>query len=215
MLKIWGRRSSINVQKVLWLATELKFPYEQIDVGGKYGGLDTPEFLAMNPYGRIPVINHDGIMLWESQTILRYLAAISGQSPFWLADAAQRGHVEAWMDWSQSTLQPDFMNGVFWGLYRTPEALRNYQEIALKINATAKHFKLLDQILSKQAFLAGDVLTLADIPAGTMLYRYFELEIDRPSIPHVERWYQQLKERTAYQQAVMVPFSEFKGKLDY
>jgi glutathione S-transferase len=215
VLKIWGRRSSFNVQKVLWLVEELGLRHQHIEAGGSFGGLDTPEFLAMNPHGRVPVIDDGGTIIWESHTILRYLAARDPEGRFWSSDAAERSLAERWMDWSQTTLQPDFLVGVFWGFYRTPEHLRNWPAIREKVARCDQHFRLLDRLLADRAFLCGETLTLADIPAGTSLYRYFELEIERPSVPNVEAWYRRLQGRPAYREHVMVPFGELRGRLDY
>jgi len=125
MLKVWGRRSSFNVQKVMWLVGEFELAHEHIDAGGKFGGLDTPAFLAMNPHGRVPVIADDKATVWESHAILRYLAARHGTGHFWSGDPVTRARVDGWMDWSQTSLQPDFLGGVFWGFYRTPQDKRN------------------------------------------------------------------------------------------
>ena len=215
MLTVWGRRSSFNLQKVMWLVGELDLPHRHIPAGGDFGIKDTPEFLAMNPHGRVPVIDHDGIIVWESQTILRYLAAKYAEGRFWSDNPGERSLYERWMDWSQASLQPDFLNGVFWGFYRTPEGKRNLPAIASKVRACAQHFQLLDRILADRPFLCGDDLTLADIPAGTSLYRYFEIDIERPSVPNVEAWYRRLQERPAYREHVMVPFGELYGRLEY
>src|SRR5262245_62964304 len=115
MLKVWGRRSSFNVQKVMWLVGELGLPHAHIPAGGSFGGLDTPEFRAMNPHGRVPVIDDAGVVVWESHAVLRYLAARYGRPRFWSDDPAARSHADRWMDWSQTRLQPDFLMGVFWG----------------------------------------------------------------------------------------------------
>jgi glutathione S-transferase len=215
MLTVWGRRSSFNLQKVMWLIGELDLPHRHIPAGGDFGIKDTPEFLAMNPHGRVPVIDDDGIIVWESQTILRYLAAKYGQGRFWSDDPGERSQGERWMDWSQASLQPDFLNGVFWGFYRTPEAKRDLSAITSKVRACAQHFQLLDRILADRPFLCGDDLTLADIPAGTSLYRYFAIDIERPSVPNVEAWYRRLQERPAYREHVMVRFGELYGRLEY
>lgn len=215
MLKIWGRRNSFNVQKILWLADELGLAYTHIDAGGSFGGLDTPEFLAMNPHGRVPVIDDGGTVVWESHAILRYLAARYGRDPFWNDDPVARAQVDQWIDWSQATLQPDFLSGVFWAFYRTPDHLRIWDVIEKNVARCAEHFRLLDRHLASRAFLCGDEITLADVPAGTALYRYFELEIERPDVPHVEAWYRRLSERPAYRQHVMRPFDELKGRLSF
>jgi glutathione S-transferase len=215
MLTVWGRRSSFNVQKVMWLLGELGLEHRHIQAGGEFGGLDSPDFRAMNPTGRVPVIDDNGTIVWESHAILRYLAARYGGGRFWSEDPGERSQADRWMDWSQTALQPDFLVGVFWGLYRTPEPQRNWPAIRSKIARCAGHFKLLDMVLADRPFLCGNTLTLADISAGTSLYRYFELKIERPSVPNVEAWYQRLQERPAYRENVMVPFGELRGRLDY
>jgi glutathione S-transferase len=215
MLTVWGRRSSFNVQKVLWLVGELGLEHRHIEAGGAFGGLDDPGFAAMNPHGRVPVIDDDGLSVWESHAILRYLAARYGQGRFWDDDPAVRSQADRWMDWVQARLQPDFLMGIFWGFYRTPKVLRDDAAIAAKVAACAGHFRLLDRILEDRDWLAGEALTLADIPAGTCLYRYFNIDIERPSVPNVEAWYARLCERPAYARHVMVPFDELHGRLDY
>jgi glutathione S-transferase len=215
MLTVWGRRSSFNLQKVMWLVDELGIEHRHIEAGGAFGGLDTPEFRAMNPHGKVPVIDDDGTIVWESHAILRYLAARYGAGSFWPSSAAERSQADRWMDWSQTVLQPDFLVGVFWGFYRTPEPQRDQAAIRTKVARCAAHFRLLDDILADRPFLAGDRLSLADIPAGTALYRYYGLEIERPSVPHVDAWYERLTARPAYRKHVMVPFGDLFGRLDF
>jgi glutathione S-transferase len=215
MLTVWGRRSSFNVQKVLWLIGELELAHEHVDAGGKFGGLDTPAFLAMNPHGRVPVIQDGAATMWESHAILRYLAARYAAGKFWSADAVARARVDGWMDWSQTSLQPDFLGGVFWGFYRTPEDKRNRPAIRAALKRCAGHFEKLDRLLEGRPYLLGDALTLADFTTGTSLYRYFELEIERPPLPQVERWYRTLQQRKAFCEHVMIPFDELRGRLDY
>lgn len=215
MLKVWGRRNSFNVQKVMWLVGELGLEHQHIDAGGSFGMLDTPDFLAMNPHGRVSVIREGDATVWESHAILRYLAARHGAGQFWPRDPAVRAVVDGWMDWSQTALQPDFLNGVFWGFYRTPEDKRNLPAINAALTRCAIDFAKLDRLLEGRPFLLGDALTLADITAGTSLYRYFELEIERPQLAQVERWYRALQQRPAYREHVMIPFGELRGRLDY
>ena len=213
MLTVWGRRSSFNLQKVMWLVGELAIEHRHIEAGGQFGGLDTPEFRAMNPHGRVPVIDDNGTVVWESHAILRYLAARYGRGSFWIDDAAERSRVDQWLDWSQTALQPDFLIGIFWGFYRTPEPQRNLPAVKESINRCTRHFQLLDRLLSGQTFMLGNQLSLADIPIGTHLYRYFNLEIERPSLPNVDALYRRLQDRAAYRTHVMVPFGELRGRL--
>lgn len=213
MLKVYGRRSSFNVQKVLWLVGELGLAHEHISAGGFHGGLDAPEFTAMNPNGLIPVIDDEGAVVWESHAILRYLAARHGEGRFWSDDALERSQWDRWMEWGRS-FQDDFLNGVFWGYYRTPEAQRDWTAIGRSLARTAEWLSILDRRLEGRDFVLGQAISLADIPAGALLYRYFELDIERPELPNIEAWYARLKTRTAYRRHVMIPFNELKGRLD-
>jgi glutathione S-transferase len=212
MLTIWGRRNAFNVQKVMWLVGELDLPHGHVPAGGDFGGLDDPAFRAMNPHGRVPVIDEDGTVVWESHAILRYLAARDGR--LWPADPAERSQADRWMDWSLATLQRDFMD-LFWGHWRTPEAERDLAQIARRQEACAGHFRLLDAHLAGRPFLAGDAFGLGDIPAGTVLYRYFGMGLETPSVPHVRAWYARLAERPAYREHVMMPFDDMYGRLAY
>lgn len=215
MLKLWGRRSSFNVQKVLWLVGELGLAHEHIPAGGDFGGLDEPPFRAMNPHGLVPVLQDGETTVWESHAILRYLAAAHGASRFWPSDASARAPIDGWMDWSQTALQPAFLGGVFWGGYRTPEALRDGQAIAQALERTHRGLAQVEARLEGRAFMMGEILSLADIPIGTCLYRYFELEIDRPPLPRLAAWYERLRARAAYRDHVMIPFGELKGRLAF
>jgi glutathione S-transferase len=215
MLTIYGRMSSFNVQKVMWLVGELGVAHTLVQLGGSFGGLDTPQFRAMNPNGRVPVVNDDGVIVWESHAILRYLAARYGAPKFWSADPSERSQADRWMDWSQTTLQPDFLTGVFWGYYRTPAPQRNMLVVDEKVRRCAEHFQLLDSQLADRSFLLGEELSLADIPVGTHLYRYFNIEMARRDLPNVKRWYGELQRRPSYRSHVMIAFEELYGRLAY
>ncbi len=214
MLKVWGRRNAFNVQKVVWLIGELGRPHRHIDAGGSCGGLDDPAFLAMNPHGRIPVIDDDGTVVWESHTILRYLAARYGAPALWSDSPAERSQVERWMDWSLATLQPAFMD-LFWRFYRTPAAQHDQAQIRRDTERCAELYRLLDGELAMRPYLAGDRFSLADIPAGTSLFRYFGIDVAHPEVPHVRAWQARLSERTAYREHVMIPFADMKGRLAF
>jgi glutathione S-transferase len=215
MLKIWGRRNSINVQKVMWAVGELGLAHERIDAGGPFGGLDTEEFGEMNPNRRVPVIDDSGVIVWESHAIVRYLAAKYGAGSLWPDDPGARALSDMWMEWASTDLQPAFIGGVFWNFFRTPEAQRNWNAIRQGIARSAILFRMLDRQLEGKEFIAGDRLTIGDIAAGAQLYRYFELEIDRPSLENVEAWYARLRDRPAYREHVMVPYDDLKGRLSF
>uniref|UniRef100_B0SZ00 Glutathione S-transferase domain n=1 Tax=Caulobacter sp. (strain K31) TaxID=366602 RepID=B0SZ00_CAUSK len=215
ILEVWGRRSSANVQKVLWLVGELDLPQRHVPAGGDFGGLDDPEFRALNPHGKVPVIRDGALAVWESHAILRYLAATHGADQFWAAEPAVRAPVDAWMDWAQTALQPAFLGGVFWGFYRTPPAQRDGSAIAAALDRTHRLLGLVEARLAGRTFVTGETLSLADIAIGTHLYRYFELDIDRPAMPRLEAWYERLATRPAYREHVMVPFAELEGRLAF
>ena len=215
MLTIYGRRNSSNVQKVLWLVGELGLPHEHVPLGGAFGGGDTPEHRARNPQGKVPAIDDGGVVVWESHAILRYLAAQYGAGRFWPASAAERARYEPWMDWSQCTFQPNFLGGVFWGYFRTPEPQRDWSAIRAALARCAADLQLLEAVLARRPFLGGTELSLGDIPAATLLFRYFTLEIERPPLPHVEAYYHRLTERPAYREHVMVPYDDMRGRLAF
>jgi len=211
---VWGRLSSINVQKVMWALDEIDLAYEHRPAGGEHGLLDTPEFRAMNPHGWVPVVDDDGTIVWESGAILRYLCAEHSEGVLWPTSPRARAEADQWMEWNQTTLQPSLM-GFFWGWYRTPEPQRDARRNAVLLKATAEAMRKLDARLASRPYVAGDHLTMGDIPSGTLLYRYFEMEIERPALPHVEAWYERLSARPAYRQQVMRPFAELKGRLAF
>jgi len=206
MLKVWGRTNSINVQKVMWAVGELGLEHERIDAGGAFGGLDTPEYGAMNPNRKVPTIDDNGVIVWESNACVRYLAARYGRGGLWPDDAITRAGADMWMDWKLTTLLPD-MGIVFWGLVRTPEDKRDHAAISAAAARLGETWKILDHHLASRPYVAGDALTMGDIPVGAACYRYHELAIERPKLPNVEVWYARLRERAPFRTHVMIPLS--------
>lgn len=207
MLKIWGRNNSINVKKVLWIAEELGLNYENIEVGGKFGGLDTTEFLKLNPNGLIPVIEDDGFALWESNSILRYMAAQYGQGSFWVEDCKRRGATEKWMDWASEELFPLFKSILF-NAVRLPPEERDAVNLSNAIDGFEKKLSIIECELSLSPWLSGKAFGLADIVVGTYVYYYYAIEIKRlKKFPMTENWYQRLQKRPAYKKIIMIPIS--------
>jgi glutathione S-transferase len=204
MLRIWGRTNSFNVQKVLWAAAEVGVPHERIDAGGAFGGLDTDSYTALNPNRRIPVVEDGDLALWESNAIVRYLAAKYGSGTLWPEDPGIRSLSDRWMDWQITTLQP-LLHVLFWGLVRTAEAERDTTAIGTATEAIKPVWQLLDEHLSCRRFVAGSELTMGDIPLGCAFWRYQNLPIDRPNLPHVQIWFSDLQQRPGYGRHVMVP----------
>lgn len=206
MLTIWGRANSTNVKKVLWTAQELGLDYESIAAGGAYGLVDEPAYRAMNPNGLVPTIRDGDFILWESNVIVRYLAARYGAGKLIPADLQARAHAERWMDWSSTTLAPPFRD-MFWNLVRIAPEKRDMKAAEAGIARISALLPLLDAVLERQPFLTGDAFGIGDIPLGPMIYAWYALPIERPVLPHVEAWYHRLAERPAYRGAVMIPLS--------
>ena len=203
MLKILGRSSSSNVQKVVWLCGELEIPFERIDIGGPFGGNDQPEYLALNPNGVVPTIDDEGFILWESNTIVRYLAEKHARgTEYWPADIKTRANAHRWMDWALSILAPRHVP-VFQGLIRTPEADRDMGRISASRDLWAQANKVMDGWLAKNKYLSGKSFGIGDIPASPFTYRWFNLQIDREDFPHLKRWHQEICQRPAFQKHVI------------
>jgi glutathione S-transferase len=209
MLKIYGRANSVNVMKVLWVADEIGLPYERQDVGGAFGGNDQAWYLAMNPNGVVPTIDDDGFVLWESNTIVRYLAAHHAAGTLWPTDARARAEAERWMDWQLSTIA-EGMRILFWGWVRTPEEKRDYAAMEAARTATSRLWARLDAHLATRPYVAGDRLTVGDVPVGCMAHRWMVLPFrrdDLPELPHLKAWYNRLLGSSAYARNVAQPLT--------
>ncbi len=206
MLRIWGRTNSVNVKKALWCAEELGLAYERRDAGGKHGVVDTPEYRALNPNGLVPTIEDEGFVHWESHAIVRYLAAKYGAGSLWPDDLRVRAEADRWMDWVVSRLNPT-MRVAFWGLVRTPPAERDEKAIAESIARSGELLVMLDAALASRPFIAGEALTMGDIPLGCHIYNWMMLPIERRPLPHLQAWYERLTKRAGYRKVVMLPLS--------
>ena len=206
MLKVWGRISSINVQKVVWCLDEIGLAYERVDVGGPFGVVDTPEYRAMNPNGLIPTLDEDGFVLWESNAIVRYLAAKHPQAGLWPGDLRVRADADRWMDW-QGTSGSPAMRHAFWGLVRTSPDKRDEQVIRHSIGESEALMAILDDALADRPFIAGESFTAGDIAVGCLAHRWLNLPIERQSRPRVEAWYERMKLRPGARQVLSLPLT--------
>ena len=206
MLKLWGRTNSINVQKVLWCLEELGLAYERVDAGGPFGMVDTPAYRALNPNGRVPVIEEDGFVLWESNAIVRYLAAKHGEGGLWPTDLRVRADADRWMDWQATEFSPS-VRDAFHGLVRTPPEKRNTAAIEASLASGERMAALLDEHLASRPYVAGDAFTMGDIAAGAAGHRWLHLAPNRIPLPHLERWYAALLERRAAAKALLAPLT--------
>ena len=200
MLRIWGRISSVNVQKVLWCADELGLAYERIDAGGSFGVTETPEYLAMNPNALVPTIDDEGFVLYESNAVVRYLCARHpAGKKFWPEDLRQRADADRWMEWQATSLTPS-MRDAFLQLVRTPADKRDAAAVERSRSACEKMLAILDAQLAKHEYVASWGFSAADIVNGCAVHRWFLLPLAREPRPHVERWYASLKSRPASRQ---------------
>lgn len=210
-LKVLGRADSSNVQAVMWGAAELGVSPERADYGHRFGGLDTPEFRAMNPHGVVPVLVDGDRVVWESAAILRYLAARYGDGgAFWPGEPGPRAGVDMWAEWAKGTVQRDFARPVFWARVRTSAADRNPDAFAAALARFEGHLKLVESELAGRDWLAGAAFSLADVMFGHLLFRWYDMDIPRADRPHVEAYYARLAARPAYRQHVMVDYGALR-----
>lgn len=210
-MKLFGRTTSFNVQKVLWLLEELNVQYEHIELGGRFGGLDDNDFIKLNPLQKVPVLIDDSKSIWESHTILRYLTASYGDDNWYPTCPYERSLSERWLDWSQTIFQPAFM-GTFWGYYRKPESQRDMEAVNKDLDTCLNCLQAIEKQLTQTEYLAGENLSLADIVVGAVIYRLTSqgLTVKLPDL--VYSWYEKINKRPGYIKWVMSDFSELKGR---
>jgi glutathione S-transferase len=201
MLKIWGRRTSSNVQKVMWAVGELQLAHERLDLGGPFGGNREPAYQALNPNGLVPTLVDDDLVVWESNTIVRYLSARYGPGTLEPADLKMRALASQWMDWQLSVVGPA-ISPAFWGLVRTPAEARDLAAISASQRKTSEALGIFDAALGRQPYAAGPAFSMGDIPLGVMVYRYYQLVPQPPNLPNLARWYGSIASRPAFVQQV-------------
>lgn len=206
MLKIWGRMSSINVRKVVLAAQLLELAFERVDAGAAFGIVQTPGYLARNPNALLPLLEDGDFTLWESNVIVRYLCAKHPEAGLYPADLQTRFDAERWMDWQQTTLNGAGRDA-FLQLVRTPAERRDARAIAASVAATEPLLALLDAQLARRPFLAGERLTMADIPVACEMHRWWGLPMEHPSHPHLRRWYDGILRLPAARGVLDLPLS--------
>jgi glutathione S-transferase len=201
MLKIWGRATSSNVQKVLWCCAELDLEFERLDVGGPFGGNRDPHYLAMNPNGLVPTVKDGDLVMWESNTICRYLASTRDGAQLYPRDPAARTHVERWMDWQLAVIAPP-MGQLLFGLVRSTPETRDPSAIEGARRRAAAAWTIIDDEVKDRPYLAGDHLSLAEIVLGTLIYRWFAFPIERPELPNLRTWYDRMHQRPGFKKHI-------------
>jgi glutathione S-transferase len=211
VITVWGRATSSNVQAVMWCIGELDLAYERLDRGHIHGGLDAPDFRAMNPHGRVPVIKDgDGPAIWEAGAILRYLATRYGAAGFWPDDPVRRAQIDMWADWAKISVTLKFTAPVFWAVVRTAKRDRDEAAFAQALCDLTDQLVIADARLGQVPFLSGEAFSIADIQLGHLLFRYFEIAIPRADLPALRRYYDRLIERPAFREHVMVSYETLR-----
>ena len=207
MLTIYGRTNSVNVQKVLWCLAELEVPYTRIDAGLAHGKNNEPWYLELNPNGKVPLLRDGDFTLWESNTIVRYLAGKHGAGTLWPTSPETRALAERWMDWQLSTLiEP--VSIVFQNLFRRPAAERDFRAIERNIPRANRALEMLDAHLAREPFVAGSFFTMGDIPVGAVAHRWLEIPaIERPPFAALRAWRARLEQRPDFRSHVQLPLS--------
>ena len=207
MRTLYGRISSINVQKAVWALAELGLEFEWVDKDGTVGSIDSPEYRKLNPAAQIPTIDDDGIILRQSNAIVRYLAHTYGEGELSPLDQQAYAEAERWMGWQATDLW-NFLRPVFWGLIRIKPEDRDMAAINKNIEICHQEMALVNDFLEDRLYIAGDAFSMGDIPTGCAAYRYYALPAEpmsRPDLPHVKAWYDRLCERPAFQEYIMLP----------
>ena len=210
-ITIWGRKSSVNVQSVLWCLEELELAYSRIDAGLTYGVVTSPAFLKMNPNGKVPVlIDGNGIAIFEAGAILRYLASQYAVGPFWPEDPAARAAVDKWAEWAKINFASRFISDVFWPLVRTPPSQRDHAAINAALASIEKVLAIADKALATDVYLAGNDFSLADIQLGHCLFRYFDIDVKRADLLNLHAYYCRLQTRSGFSRHVMSSYDELR-----
>ena len=205
MLEIWGRKNANQVIQVLWTLAELELDYQRHSIGTRNGDLETEEYKSLNPNSKIPTIRDNGFVMWESHAIIRYLARQYGLGTLYPDDPQKAAMSDQWMTWSTDSFMGTFFP-VFWQLVRTEESERDYKKIAEMAKQSSEILQILENHLVKNNFVAGEQFTYGDIPLGVLIHKYFVLDIERPSLPGIEAWYERLSLREPFQEHAMQPF---------
>ena len=206
MIKIWGRTDSSNVQKVLWCCGELGLAYDRVDFGGKFGGNKEKPYLEMNPNGLVPTFQDGDFILWESNSIMRYLVEKYGQGKLLPPTPQGRADANRWMDWQLTTLGPAIVP-LFWSLVRTPEDNRDPNVVKSALEKSSNAWGIVDRYLGRKSYITGNDFSLGDIPLGVWAYRWFNLPVGRPQFDNIDAWYKRLCDRPPYQKHIMIPMT--------
>lgn len=205
-LRVWGHPRSINVQKVLWALDELGLDYERIDAGGTFGRVKDADYLTLNPNGLIPTLEDGSAVLWESNSIVRYLYTKYGTHPALPSDLGVRGRADGWTDWYATTFWANVRPLVV-QLVRTAADQRDQKLVESSLRAASAAADIIERELGKKPYLAGDHFTFGDIPVASASQRWFNLPVQRAKLPAFEAWYARVKERPGFKRWLDLPLA--------
>ena len=198
MIKIWGWIGSSNVQKVLWCCDELAVEYELEDHGWPYAGYKEAPYLALNPNGLVPTIQDGDFVLWESNSVLRYLSEQYGNGRLMPSTPELRASANRWLDW-QLTTMGRLVTPVYRAFIRTRPENRQPELIHTDSAAAESGWRILDRYLLGSDYVGGQTFSIGDIPLGILAHRWFSLPIEHQGLAAVRAWYERLSHRPAYQ----------------
>lgn len=201
MIEVWGRRNSANVQKALWALEELSLPYRRENVGGSFGGNRDADYLAMNPMGLVPVIRDGDVTMFESNAIVRYLAARYRAGVLRPSDHRHLAMAEQWMEWQQQYFAP-LVSTIFLNNVRSAPEKRNAAAVAAAEAQVQGILQIADRHLSRHEFFAGPEFSFGDIVMGVFCWRFLGLGVARPATPHLDAWMEAIAKRDAFQRGV-------------
>lgn len=213
MQTVWGRANSLNVQKVMWTLGEIGLVHERIPTGGSFGGNNDAGYLSHNPTGLVPTLRDGDVIIWESNTIVRYLTAKYDAGGLWPEDPALRSQADRWMDWVLSTGSPS-LGAVLMPTVRSPRGTPRPEGFSQAVSKLHAAFGLVEDALSHSAYIAGDRLTIGDIAVGVSVARYLRLPVELPSRPRLEAYFERLQQRPAFARHVMIPLGSCKEEWD-
>jgi glutathione S-transferase len=198
MIRLLGRKTSGNVQKVIWMLEELGLPYDREDYGRQFNNTQTEEYLRLNPNGKVPTLIDGDLVIWESNSILRYLAGREANR-FYAAEPGERSEVDRWMDWQLASLNAPYL-AVFKESKNPPE--QRGAEFAPQAKQLGAELRILDGALSRNAWIAGRSMTIADICLGPIVHRCLNFGIELPALANIRRWHADIVERPAFKSAI-------------
>jgi glutathione S-transferase len=223
MLKLWGRPTSARTQKVLWTLAEIGMDFEFIlasatmGPGGHvsrghrpFGVVDTPAYLALNPTGKVPMIDDEGFILWESGSIVRYLAMQYARERLYGADIRTFASASRWLDWENNELLPP-QHEMVMQLVRLPAGERDAAKQAAACEAFASALQIAEAQLARTRYIAGERFTFGDIPLGIRVHRWYLFDIRRPEMPNIRRWHGEIRDRPGFQKWTADPAHHVEG----